>query len=116
MRMTTSGESHGRWRARHRPFRGWTWLLGAALAIGGCAPAVSTPTSVPTVWVPIPLNPASTPGTPTASPVPITPLPTLAPIAPLPDSDWSRGPAGASITLLLYSDFDCPTCAKLSVV
>ena len=114
--MTTSGESHGRWRARHRPFRRWTWLLGAALAIGGCAPAVSAPTSVPTVWVPIPLNPASTPGTPTASPVPITPLPTLAPIAPITESDWSRGPAGASITLLLYSDFDCPTCAKLSVV
>ncbi len=77
---------------------------------------MSTPTSVPTAWVPIPLNPASTPGTPTASPIPITPLPTLEPIAPISESDWVRGPADAPITLLLYSDFDCSTCADLAAV
>jgi len=66
--------------------------------------------------VPIPLNPASTPGTPTASPIPITPLPTLEPIAPISESDWVRGPAEAPITLLLYSDFDCSTCANLAAV
>lgn len=87
-----------------------------ALVLGGCAPAVSTPTSVPTAWVPIPLNPDATPGTPTTSPVPITPLPTLAPIAPISESDWARGPADAPITLLLYSDFDCSTCAGLAGV
>jgi cyclophilin family peptidyl-prolyl cis-trans isomerase/protein-disulfide isomerase len=87
-----------------------------ALVLAGCAPVVSTPTSVPTAWVPIPLNPASTPGTPTPSPVPITPLPTLEPIAPISESDWVRGPADAPITLLLYSDFDCSTCANLAAV
>jgi cyclophilin family peptidyl-prolyl cis-trans isomerase/protein-disulfide isomerase len=66
--------------------------------------------------VPIPLNPASTPGTPTASPIPITPLPTLEPIAPISEADWVRGPAEAPIRLLLYSDFDCSKCANLAAV
>jgi cyclophilin family peptidyl-prolyl cis-trans isomerase/protein-disulfide isomerase len=104
----------GRLRTRH-----WTWLFGAALALAACSPEIATPTSVPTAWVPIPLNPTTTPGasgTPTASPVPVTPLPTLVPIAPITDADWTRGPAEAPITLLLYSDFDCNSCADLALV
>ena len=114
--MTTPGQSYARAALRHRIARVSGWLVLVALVLAGCSPVVSTPTSVPTAWVPIPLNPASTPGTPTASPIPITPLPTLEPIAPISESDWVRGPAEAPITLLLYSDFDCSTCANLAAV
>jgi cyclophilin family peptidyl-prolyl cis-trans isomerase len=74
---------------------------------------------VPTAWVPIPLSTASTPVVPSApaeSPAPVTPFPTLAPIAPITDADWTRGPADAPITLLLYSDFDCRSCADLALI
>ncbi len=108
--------SHVRPLCMRRHARHLVWLVGSALVFAGCSPALSTPTLMPTVWMPIPLNPATTPGTPTSSPVPITPLPTLAPIAPISETDWSRGPAEAPITILLYSDFDCPTCARLAEV
>jgi len=53
---------------------------------------------------------------PTTSAVPGTLQPTLAPIPPITDADWTRGPADAPITLLLYSDFDCQACAGLALV
>jgi cyclophilin family peptidyl-prolyl cis-trans isomerase/protein-disulfide isomerase len=87
--------------------------------LAACAPQAAAPTSVPTAWVPIPLSTASTPGVPSApteSPAPVTPLPTLAPIPPITDADWTRGPADAPITLLLYSDFDCQACADLALI
>jgi cyclophilin family peptidyl-prolyl cis-trans isomerase/predicted DsbA family dithiol-disulfide isomerase len=69
--------------------------------------------------VPIPLSTTTTPvvpSAPTVSPLAVTPQPTLAPIAPITDADWTRGPADAPITLLLYSDFDCEACADLALV
>jgi cyclophilin family peptidyl-prolyl cis-trans isomerase/protein-disulfide isomerase len=104
---------------RHSRVRRALWLVCAALLLVACAPRASSPTPAPTAWVPIPLSTASTPAipsTPSASAAPVTPLPTLAPIAPITDADWTRGPADAPITLLLYSDFDCHACADLALV
>ncbi len=89
------------------------------LVLCACASPSPAPTSEPTAWVPIPLNPQTTwevTAAPTASAVPGTLQPTLAPIPPITDSDWTRGPADAPITLRLYSDFDCEACADLALV
>lgn len=36
------------------------------------------------------------------------------PFTPLSDADWARGEADAPITLLVYGDFQCPTCAAFA--
>jgi len=80
-------------------------------------PAQIAPT--PPAWTPIALNPLPASASPTVTDtlaLPGTLLPTLAPIAPISDADWVRGPAAASITLLVYSDYQCATCADLDAV
>jgi cyclophilin family peptidyl-prolyl cis-trans isomerase/protein-disulfide isomerase len=94
-------------------------LVCAALVLAACAPHAAAPTSEPTPWVPVPLSTASTPvvaSAPTEPPAAVTPVRTLAPVPPITDADWTRGPANAPITLLLYSDFDCKSCADLALV
>lgn len=54
------------------------------------------------------------PGSPTPSATPLPPTPTLVPIPPLTQADWTRGPATAAHTLLLYCDFQSPPCATLA--
>lgn len=67
--------------------------------------------------MPVPLGTPSIPdATVEPSALPGTPPPTLAPIPPITELDWSRGPTDVSITLLLYSDFDCEACAELALV
>jgi cyclophilin family peptidyl-prolyl cis-trans isomerase/protein-disulfide isomerase len=104
-------------RRRHYALRAAPALAAACLALAGCAsgPAPEAPTAP--AWTPIALNPLPSAATaPTSLPPPGTLLPTLAPIRPISDSDWTRGPAGAPITLLLYSDYQCASCADLDAV
>lgn len=92
-------------------------LIGLLLAACGTAASPAPPTALP--WTPIALNPLPTPAAPrpTAEPLPPgTLFPTLAPIAAITDADWSRGPLEASITLLVYSDYQCATCAEVDGV
>jgi cyclophilin family peptidyl-prolyl cis-trans isomerase/protein-disulfide isomerase len=105
--------------ARRVTLNGPALLLAAGLLAAGCASTPSTPSAPPTQWTPIALNPIATAGTPRPATVDVpagTLLPTLAPIAAITEADWTRGPAEAPITLLVYSDYQCATCAELAGV
>lgn len=98
--------------------------LTVALALAACGPA---PTQPPTVTLPpAPALPTITPP-PTLSatataPVTLRPEPTrpvtasASLFAPITDSDWQQGSAEAIVTIIHYSDFQCPTCALLAPV
>ena len=105
--------------ARRVMLYGPALVLAAGMLAASCGPSPSTPAAPPTQWTPIALNPVVTSGTP-RSPTVAAPagtiLPTLAPIAPITEADWTRGPAEAPITLLVYSDYQCATCAELADV
>jgi cyclophilin family peptidyl-prolyl cis-trans isomerase/protein-disulfide isomerase len=92
-------------------------LLLVIACLTACSPAVSQSSefALPTPTAQQ-LGPTSTraPASPTTTPV--APQATLVPLAPISGDDWSIGPEEAAVTLLIYTDFQCPYCAKLAPV
>lgn len=86
----------------------------AAGFLSGCSGVNrDTETVSPTAsYAPVRLGPTSTPAT-TPTPIALAfPTATLLPIPAIDNSDHSLGNPGAQITLLVYSDFQCPYCAQ----
>lgn len=99
--------------------RMWSLLFLLVLLLSACAEPVSTPQSV----TPTNRPPATTRSAPTREPgcTVVTRKPTPGPTrpsqAPAPSAkDWSRGASDAAVTIIDYSDFQCPGCAYVESV
>lgn len=98
-----------------------SWILAffLVLLLSACAGAVSTSQPVtPTIRLATNTRPAPTrePGCTVVTRRP-TPDPTRTAQAPAPSAkDWSRGATDAAVTIIDYSDFQCPGCAYVGSV
>lgn len=107
-------------------------LLLLAILVAGCATPAGNPaaTSLPTALSPDANQPSTQPGSvaqasgtdemmagcTTVSPHP-TPGPTQESLfTPVSEADWVYGPYTATMTIIEYSDFQCPFCAQLAPV
>jgi hypothetical protein len=81
--------------------------LGFSLAISACGTAEVSPNPQPPTptRTAVKLGPTSTslPATPTQPAS--EPTPTLVPLQPITENDWTRGAEEATVTIVVYSDF-----------
>jgi len=89
-------------------------VLLPAIILAACSSAQPAASNTPTADLfPSPTPPPSCVAV-NVKPTPGPQQPSLFP--PVSADDWTQGPAGAVVTMLVYSDFQCPSCADLAKI